>query len=144
VIRASESTKLCLFHLASSAYTCCYTDLYLFQILRNSILLCEFFFFKLHSTTQTLMTYVHSHLRTHTRKTLFLWAPSKDWTDRSQNLQSHHERIAVDEDVAYHWKYNTVKVWNNIRKYEHSCQVKDLNPSGTTKNPANWSFSVRQ
>jgi hypothetical protein len=52
-----------------------------------------------------------------------LWAPPKDWADRSWSSRSHG-------NVAYHLMHSTGKSWNKSRKCKHQRQVEDLNPGG--------------
>jgi hypothetical protein len=49
-------------------------------------------------------------------------------TDRSGDSRSHHWRLVVDRNVAYHLAYNAEKSRNKSRK---RCEHQDLNPSGS-------------
>jgi hypothetical protein len=64
-----------------------------------------------HASTLTLMnTRTQTLTPMNTRmQTLPLWAPPKDWTGKSRDSRSYHQRLAVDGDVAYHWKHSAVK-----------------------------------
>jgi hypothetical protein len=42
-------------------------------------------------------------------QTLPLWASSKTKTTNSWDWRSHHMRLVVDWNTAYHWKHNTIK-----------------------------------
>jgi hypothetical protein len=53
---------------------------------------------------QPLTTHAHSPLRTHTCTLYPLWVPLRDWADIFWDWQSHHECLAVDGYVVYHWK----------------------------------------
>jgi hypothetical protein len=50
--------------------------------------------------------YTHPSERTHT---LPLWAPLRDWVQEIdltvlENWRSHHVRLAIDGNIAYHWR----------------------------------------
>jgi DMSO/TMAO reductase YedYZ molybdopterin-dependent catalytic subunit len=72
----------------------------------------------LHSTTQTLTT------RTHTHPYEYMYAnPTLMSTDRSRDSQSHHWRLVVDGNVAYHLTHNAGKSWKSRKR----CENQDLN-----------------
>jgi len=60
-------------------------------------------------------TYTHTPMNTHTQ-TLPLWSSSKTEPTNPRDWQSHHRRLTVDGNVAYHWMHNAVKS-QNIRSY---------------------------
>jgi len=78
--------------------------------------------------------------------TLSLWSLLKDWAGRSRDSRSHHGRLTVDGDVAYHWKHSAVKSWNKSRKIRAIMPSRGLEPEwtgSTTKNPTNRSLDVK-
>ena len=68
-----------------------------------------------------------------------LWAPPKDWTGIFWDSQSHHRRLAVDGDVACHWKHNADKS-RKMRAPVLSRGLKFGWVGFTTRNITNWSM----
>ena len=89
-------------------------------------LLGIYVFLLLHSTAKTPTTHMHTHPYEHMYAILLLWALSKDRADRYQDSWSHYRRIAVDKDIAYHWKYSVLNPGTNPEKYKHPCQSRGL------------------
>ena len=93
------------------------------------------YFLSLFSFFYTVQRRRSQHARTLTpintrTQTQLLWAPPKNWTGRSWDSRSHHWRLVVDGNVAYHLTHNAGKSWNKSRKVRAPCQVEDLNPGG--------------
>ena len=64
----------------------------------------------------------HTHTPMNTRmQTLPLWASSKTEPANSWDWRSHHRRLAIEENVAYHLIHNAVKS-QNIHFYRESNQ----------------------
>jgi hypothetical protein len=60
-------------------------------------------FLELHSTTQTLTTHTHTHLYEYTYANFTPMGTSGELsTGRSGDSRSHHWRLVVDGNVAYH------------------------------------------
>jgi hypothetical protein len=62
---------------------------------------------------------------------------------RSWSSRSHHRRLAVDEDVAYHLMHSAGKSWNKSRKIRTPVPSQWLKPwwtDSTTRNTINWSM----
>ena len=83
-----------------------------------------YFFLRLHSTTKTLITHVHSHPYAYTYANSTPISIFEDWAGKSSRLNSrdwrrHHMRLVVDGNVAYHWMHNAIKS-QNIRFHEES------------------------
>jgi hypothetical protein len=85
---------------------------YLFCILNIDIFLTIF----LRITQVTLNTHAHLSLWIYIRKLYLYEHPLKDWAGISRDWRSHHKRLTIDENVAYHWKYNAVKFRNKFWK----------------------------
>ena len=78
---------------------------------------------------------------------LSLWAPLKDWTGRSGDFRSHHWRLVVDGNVAYHLTHNAGKFWNKSRKVRAPVPSRGLEPGwigSTTRDLTNWSMISSQ
>jgi hypothetical protein len=84
------------------------------------------FFSDSHGTTQTLITcrYTHLYEYTYANPTPMISSEGLS-TGRSGDSRSHHWRLVVDGNVAYHLTYNAGKSWN---KYRKRCEHQDLNP----------------
>ena len=67
-------------------------------------------------------------------QTLPLWASSKTEPANPRGWRSHHKRLTVDGNVAYHWMHNAVKS-QNIRSHG------ELNP-GPHRGSCNFGLSV--
>jgi hypothetical protein len=97
---------------------CRFQDVHRFLFCSKSI------FFK-NYTVQHRRTLTSINIRT---LTIFLWAPPKDWANRSWDSRSHHRCLAIDgDDIAYHWKHSANKSWNksrNMRAPVPSCGLK--------------------
>ena len=63
-------------------------------------------------------THTHTPMNTRTQ-TLLLWAFSKTEPANPRDWRSHHMRLAIYGNAAYHWMHNTVKS-QNIRSHEES------------------------
>lgn len=88
----------------------CIMNKILTPLLPLSYHLYGIFFFRLHGTTRTLTTHAHSrHAWTHICKSYPVFASSKTKAANPQDWQSHNWRLAIDRNVAYHWKHNAVK-----------------------------------
>ena len=92
---------------------------------------------------QTLKTRTHTHHMNTRTKTLPLWAPPKDWTGRSGDSRSHHWRLVVDGNVAYHLTHNAGKFWNKSRKVRAPVPSRGLKLEwigSTIRDLTNWSM----
>jgi hypothetical protein len=62
------------------------------------------------NTVQTqILIHVRALTHTNTRTHIIpLWAPPKDWADFNFKIHEvgHQERLAIDRDIASHWKNN--------------------------------------
>ena len=69
---------------------------------------------------------IHTPINTHTQ-IISLWASSKTEPANSRDWRSHHRRLAVDENIVYHWMHNAVKSQN-------ICSQREVEPktSGAT------------
>jgi len=76
-----------------------------------------------HRRSQHARTLTSMNTRT---KILPLWAPPKDWTGRSGDSRSHHWRLVVDGNTAYHLTHNAEKSWNKSRKIRVSVPSRKL------------------
>jgi hypothetical protein len=110
------------------------------------------YFFNSHNTTQTLTTRTHTHPYEYTYVNPTSMSISEGLstdrsgayeytyvnptpmsiseglsTDRSGDSWSHHWRLIVDRNVAYHLTHNAEKSRNKFKK---KCEHQDLNPSG--------------
>jgi hypothetical protein len=86
------------------------------------------FFWDWHSTTQTLTTRTHTHPYEYTYANPTPMSTFEGLsTDRSGDSQSHHWRLVVDGNVAYHLTHNAGKSRNKSRK---RCEHQGLNPGG--------------
>jgi hypothetical protein len=57
------------------------------------------------------------------------------WITELTDLEIHEITTGASLSTGRHlplklWKYSAVKSWKNPEKYEHSCQVENLNPGG--------------
>jgi len=97
--------------------------------------MCVYFFRLLRSTTLMSTTCTHTHPYEHTYTTLPQWAPQKDYARGSRDSRSHHMRLAVDRNVAYHKKHSAVKSWNKSKKIRVPVPSRELEPewSGSAK-----------
>jgi hypothetical protein len=84
---------------------------YIWKALPLSTLSClalkdDFFFCKLHSTSEIPM-----NIRA---QTLPLGASSKTGSANPQDWRSHHRRLTVNRNVAYHWKHKRCWILRNL------------------------------
>jgi hypothetical protein len=100
------------------------------------------FFCELHNYRRRCSTRTHSSLAintTYVNPTLM--STLKDCAGTSRDWQSHRRHLAVDGNVIYHWKNNTVKSWNKSRKIRTPVPNRGLEPwwaGSTTRNLTNW------
>jgi hypothetical protein len=81
-----------------------------------------------HSTTQMLITRTHTQLYEYTYANPTPMSTSEGLsTDTSGDSRSHHWRLVVDGNVAYHLTHNAGK--SRIKSRER-CEHQDLNPDG--------------
>jgi hypothetical protein len=74
--------------------------------------------------------HIHEHTITpmNTHFTPLSTSEELSWTGKSQDWRSYHRRLMVDGYVTYHWKIAPLNTRINFEKYEHPCQVGNLNP----------------
>jgi hypothetical protein len=75
--------------------------------------------------TPITRTHIFTPMNTRTQ-ILPLWAPPKDSVRRSRDSRNHHRHLAVDGDVAYHWKHSADKSWNKSRKIRAPVSSREL------------------
>jgi hypothetical protein len=76
--------------------------------------------------TLTTRTHTHPYEYTYTNPTPMSTSEGLS-TGRFGDSRSHHWRLIVDGNVAYHLMHNTGKSRNKSRK---RCEHQDLNPGG--------------
>jgi hypothetical protein len=85
-------------------------------------------FLELHSTIQTLTTRTHTHPYEYTYANPTPMSTFEGLSaGRSGDSRSHHWRLVVDGNIAYHLMHNVGKSQNKSRKM---CEHQDLNPGG--------------
>ena len=100
-------------------------------------------FLSMQYNTDAHNTHTHSSLWTHVHKPYPYEHLRKTWTSRSGDSWSHHWRLVVDGDVAYHLKHNAGKSWNKSRKVRALVPSRGLEPGwvgSTTRDLTNWSM----
>jgi hypothetical protein len=102
---------------------------------------CSFFFANYTSTKRRHLTRKRTHLCEYRYINPTPWAHPKRFAGTSRDWRSHHRRLAVDRNVAYHWKHIAVKSWNKFRKMRAFMPSRELKPGwagSTIKNLTNW------
>jgi hypothetical protein len=67
--------------------------------------------------------------------------PYEDTYANPTVMKTSDRRLAIDRDVAYHWKHSTVKSCNKFRKMRAPVSSRRLEPGwagSTTNNPISW------
>jgi hypothetical protein len=88
----------------------------------------QFFFFTFHTIQRKTLTthYTHPYEYMYANPTPMSTSEGLS-TGRSGDSRSHHWRLVVDGNAAYHLTHNAGKSWNKSRKM---CEHQDLNSGG--------------